>query len=86
MLGLCCVCLNTDRDDSGSGKVRVSHLPVRQHICASSAYPCPRELAGKIFDPYPYPQDIRGYRATRYPPKNTIRICVMFISPKTSTT
>jgi hypothetical protein len=63
------------RDGSGSGKVRVSHLPARQHIRASSAYPCPRELAGKIFDPYPYPQDIHGYQATRYPPENTIRVC-----------
>jgi hypothetical protein len=63
------------RDGSGSGKVRVSHLPARQHIRAYSAYPCPRELAGKIFDPCPYPQDIRGYRATRYPPENNIRVC-----------
>jgi hypothetical protein len=61
------------RDGSGSGKVWVSHLPVRQHIRGSSAYPCPRELAGKIFDPYL--QDIHGYRVTRYPPENTIRVC-----------
>jgi hypothetical protein len=67
--------IDINRDGSGSGKMRLSHLPARQHIRASSAYPCPRELAGKIFDPCPYPQDIRGYRATRYPPKNIIRVC-----------
>jgi hypothetical protein len=43
------------RDGSRSGKMRVSRLPARQHIRASSAYPCSRELAGKIFDPCPYP-------------------------------
>ena len=71
------------RDGSGSGEVRVSHLLARQHIRASSVYPCPRELAGKIFDPCPYPQDIRGYRATRYPPENTIEYVVMFILTRT---
>jgi hypothetical protein len=63
------------RDGSGSGKVRVSHLPARQHIRVSGVYPYPRERADKIFDPYPYPQDIRRYRATRYPPENNMRVC-----------
>jgi hypothetical protein len=66
---------HTGRDGSGSGKVRVSHLPARQHIRVSGVYPYPRKRAGKIFDPYPYPQDIRGYRATRYPSENNMRVC-----------
>jgi hypothetical protein len=71
------------RHGSGSGKVRVRHLLARQHIRASSVYPCPRELAGKIFDPCPYPQDI-GQPVTRQ--KLPYEYVVMFISPRTSTT
>jgi hypothetical protein len=43
------------RDGNGSGMVRVEQIPTRDNTRNSKAYLYPRNLAGKILYPYPYP-------------------------------